>query len=151
MPHLMTNRGKLKLAQGKWDTAGATLVRVGLLVTSIPTAIDTAAEVADLNVVQDLFTAGAVECTAGGYARQNLTRSVAGEVDGSDWVNLDASDVSFGALAGSQLLVASFYYIADTDTSDSTRELLSLDIWASSLTTNGSNISIPITDLYRLS
>lgn len=150
--HWLTNRGKLRLAQGKWDSLGGTLIRAGLLVASQPVAVDTAAEVADLNFVSDLLvTAGATECSLAGYARQNLTRSAAAEDDANDRVNLDASDISWGALPAGQTLYGTFYYSAETDTSDSTRELLSIDWYATPVPTNGAACTTPIADLYRLS
>jgi hypothetical protein len=60
--HWFTNRGKLLAMQGAWDDDAATVIRVGLLVGTQPAAADTAAEVADLNTVNDLLvTAGATE------------------------------------------------------------------------------------------
>lgn len=148
--HWFTNRGKLLVVQGAWDDDAATLIRIGLLVGSQPAAADTAAEVADLNTVNDLLvTAAATECTAGGYARQNLSRSVAAEDDTNDRVNIDAADVPFGALATGQTIIGAFFYDATTDTNDTTRLLLSVDWFAAGVPTNGGTITYPIADLYR--
>lgn len=148
--HMMTNRGKLLLLQGAWDDDAATLIRVGLIVGTQPTAADTAAEVADLNTVNDLLvTAGATECTAGGYARQNLSRTNAAEDDANDRVNLDAADVAFGALATGQTIIGAFLYDATTDTNDTTRLLISVDWFAAGVPTNGGTITYAIADLYR--
>jgi hypothetical protein len=148
--HWLTNRGKLLLLQGAWDDDAATLIRVGLLVGTQPVAADTAAEVADLNTVNDLLvTAGATECSAGGYARQNLTRSNATEDDANDRVNIDASDVAFGALATGQTIIGAFFYDATTDTNDTTRQLMSVDWFTTGVPTNGGTITYPIADLYR--
>lgn len=148
--HWFTNRGKLLAMQGHWDDAGATVVRIGLLVGSQPAAVDTAAEVADLNTVNDLLvTAAATECTAGGYARQNLSRTNASEDDANDRVNMDASDVAFGALATGQTIIGAFFYDATTDTNDTTRLLISVDWFAAGVPTNGGTITYAIADLYR--
>src|SRR3954462_4803466 len=98
MSNWLTNRGKLNLLQGKWDTVGATTIKIGLLKTSIGTGADTAAEVADLNTVTDLLAAtGVVEAAFAGYVRKSLTRSNATEDDTNDRVNMDASDVTWTA------------------------------------------------------
>lgn len=126
------------------------MIRVGLLVGTQPAAADTAVEVADLNTVNDLLvTAGATECTVGGYARQNLARSLAAEDDVNDRVNIDAADVAFGALATGQTIIGAFFYDATTDTNDTTRLLLSVDWFAAGVPTNGGAITYPIADLYR--
>jgi hypothetical protein len=150
--HWLTNRGKLLLTQGNWDDIGATLIRVGLLVASQPAAVDTQAEVADLNTVNDLLVvSGCTECSAAGYARQNLTRSNATEDDANDRVNIDAADVAFGTLATGQTLFGAFVYDATTDTNDTTRQLVSVDWFASTIPTNGGTFTYTIADLYRLS
>lgn len=148
--HWITNRGKTLLLAGQWDDAGASAIKMGLLVGTQPTAADTQVEVADLNTVNDLLvTAGATECSAGGYARQALTRTNAAEDDTNDRVNLDASDVAFGALAAGQTIIGAFFYDATTDTNDTTRLLLSVDWFTTGVPTNGSTITYPIADLYR--
>jgi hypothetical protein len=148
--HWFTNRGKQLLLQGAWDDNAATLIRVGLLVGTQPAAADTAVEVADLNTVNDLLvTAGATECTVGGYARQNLSRTNAAEDDANDRVNIDASDVSFGALATGQTIIGAFVYDASTDTNDTTRLLISVDWFTAGVPTNGGTINYGIADLYR--
>jgi hypothetical protein len=148
--HWLTNRGKLLLMQGHWDDAGAAVVRSGLLVASQPAAVDTAAEVADLNTVNDLLvTAAATECSAGGYARQNMSRTNASEDDANDRVNLDASDIAYGALAAGQTIFGQFWYDATTDTNDTTRLLLGIDWFAATVPTNGGTITYPVADLVR--
>lgn len=148
--HLLTNKGKLRLMQGKWDDTGGTAIGVGCLVgASLDTDIDTAAEIADLNTVADLL-AVATECTAAGYSRQTLTRSAATEDDTNDRVNLDASDVSFGAaVAVGQTVNAVFYF--GPGANDAARELYSIDALATPIPTNGSGLSYPIADAYRAS
>jgi len=150
---MLTNRGKLFLLQGKWDSLGSTLVRVGL-VASQPTGVDTATEVADLNTVADLLvTAGATECTFTNYTRQNLSRTNAAEDDANDRINIDAADVVWSNAGGAanDTIYGAFIYSAETDTSDSTRELLSIDWFATPLPTNGGDFTYAISDLYRAS
>lgn len=148
--HWLTNKGKLSLLQGDWDDEGATDIRVGLLAgTTRPTGIDTAAEVADINFVTDLLAAtGVDEITVSGYARQNLTRSVATEDDTNDRVNMDASDVTFTALAAGESIIGVFVFeFVTNDTDSPVYSVVLLD--APGIPTNGSDISLTISDLYR--
>jgi hypothetical protein len=152
--HWLTNRGKLLLLQGAWDDVGASIIRMGYLQTNQPAAVDTAAEVADLNTVNDLLvTAGCTEATFTNYARQNLSRSVVAEDDTNDRVNLDAADVTINSAGGAvnNTLYGAFFYDATTDTNDTTRLLISVDWFASPITTNGGNLTYAIADLYRAS
>lgn len=151
--HMLTNRGKLLLMQGAWDDHTATLIRVGLCKLQ-GVAADTAIEIADMNTVTDLLvTAVSTEADFTNYARKNLTRSVAAEDDTNDRVGLDAADVVWTAAGGAanNTLYGVFVYDATTDTNDTTRLLLSVDWFASPLTTNGGDLTYAITDLYRAS
>ncbi len=148
----MTTRGGLLLTQGAWDDDAATLIRMGLMKVQ-GAAADTQAEVRDLNTVTDLIvTSGCTECDFTNYARKNLSRSVASEDDANDRVNLDAADVVWTAAGGAtnNTILGAFFYDATTDTNDTTRILLSVDWFASSLTTNGGDVTYAIADLYRL-
>ena len=152
MSHWLTNRGKLLLMQGHWDDAGATVVRVGLLKTSIGTGADTAAEVADFDTVTQLLAAtGVVEAAFAGYVRKNLTRTNASEDDANDRVNMDASDVVWTAAPAGETIVGFFTYDATTDTNDGTRLCMSVGWFASGVPTNGSDFTLTITDLIRAS
>ncbi len=149
--NFLTNRGRLLLAQGRWDTAGVTLLRVGLLSVSQPVAADTAAKVADFNTVADLVDAGATICTATNYVAKNLSRSNATEDDVNDRVNMDAADVVWTALGGAvnNTLYGAYIYDAGTDTSNTTRLLMSVDWFVNPLPTNGGDVTYAIADLYR--
>lgn len=159
--HFLTNRGKLLLLQGKWDSAAASAIKAGYIQTSQPAAYDTAAEVADLNFVSELLntasgagnTGTAVEATFTNYTRFSLVRTNAAEDDTNDRVNLDAGDWVIGTAGGltNNTLYGVFFYDATTDTSDSTRQLISIDWFASPITTNGGSLTYAITDLYRAS
>jgi hypothetical protein len=150
--HWFSNRGKLLIVQGQWDDAAAGAIKMGYLAGSQPASLDTAAEVADLNTVADLL-ALATEATFTNYARQTLTRTAAAEDDTNDRVNMDAANVTISSAGGAtnNTLVGAFFYDATTDTSDSTRLLLSVDWFASSITTNGGDLTYTINDLYRAS
>lgn len=154
MAHYLTNRGKYLLMQGHWDDAGATAIKCGLIKVTAPAGADTAAEVADLNTVQDLLvTASATEADFTNYARKNFTRTNAAEDDTNDRVNLDASDVVWTAAGGAtnNTVYGLFWYDATTDTNDTTRLLMGVDWFASSVTTNGGDLTYAITDLVRAS
>jgi hypothetical protein len=154
MAHFLTNRGKLLLMQGAWDDNGASTIRMGLIRVTAPASVDTAAEIADLNTVNDLLvTNSATEANFTNYVRKNLSRTNASEDDGNDRVNLDAADVVWTDAGGASnnTLYGAFFYDATTDTDDTTRLLISVDWFASSITTNGGDLTYAIADLYRAS
>lgn len=152
MAHFPTNRGKLLVAQGKWDTDGATLWRIGLCSgASIPTAIDTLAEAQPLNFVSDFLALGSVvEATFTNYARQNLSRTNAAEDDANNRVNLDAADVSITAAGGAVNNTLWGGWVYEFITNDAASPIFGVFTFASTITTNGSNLSLPIADLIRL-
>lgn len=150
MPSYLTNRGKLLIAQGDWDDAAASDISVGLLQgSSIPTTIDTAAEVADLNFVSDLL-ALATEATFTNYVRTALVRTASAEDDTNDRVNMDAADVTFTNAGGATNNTLYGGFVFKTGAADTSRPLLSTFYFASTITTNGSNLTLTIADLYRL-
>lgn len=147
--HWITNRGKKNLLLGRGSG-----FKIGLLVGTQPAALDTQDEVDALNIVSELLTTGtglATECTAGGYARQTLASFTALEDDTNNRVNIDWDNVAFGALATGQTIIGAFIYDATTDTNDGTRELVSVDWFASGVPTNGGTFTYAIADAYRLS
>jgi hypothetical protein len=149
--HFLTNRGKLLLVQGQWDDAAATTLKLGLLKTSIPAAVDTAAEVADLNTVNDLLvTSAATEAAFAGYARKNLSRTNAAEDDTNDRVNMAIAAVTWTAAPAGETIVGAFWYDATTDTNDTTRLLMGLLSWTG-VPTNGSDFTLSAGDLVRAS
>jgi hypothetical protein len=150
MSHFLTNRGKLLIVQGKWDTAGATAIKIGLLQGSaVPAAIDTAGEIADINTNTDLFAlSGVTEVTGGTYARLSLSRTNATEDDANDRVNADASDVVFNSGTNGQQTYGGWWYDATTET---TRLVYGVFAFASAITFNGSTVTGTIADLWRAS
>lgn len=159
MSHWLTNKGKLLLLQGAWDDAASTALRVGLLAgASIPAAIDTEAEIQDLNTVGDLLAlTGVDEPSASWYTgvgtagRLNLSRTNAAEDDTNNRVNLDAAVLTWSAAATGTSLYGAFWYDATTDTNDTTRLLMGVILFASVVPTNGSDITLTIADLVRAS
>lgn len=149
--HMWTNRGRLLMLQGAWDDAGASAIKMGLCKVQAA-AHDTTAEVADLNTVADLVAAGSTECDFTNYARKNLSRTNWAEDDTNDRVQAVASLVTWTAAGGASnnTIVGAFFYDATTDTNDTTRLLISVDWFASSITTNGGDYSYdPSSGLYR--
>lgn len=143
----LTNRGKKNLLLGRGSG-----FNVGLLVGTQPAAADTQVEVADLDTVNALLvTAGATECSVGGYARQALASFTATEDDTNDRVNIDYGDVAFGALATGQTIIGAFVYDDTVDTNDTTRELIYVDWFTAGVPTNGGTFTYAIADLIRLS
>src|SRR5690349_601601 len=118
MSHWLTNRGKLLLLQGLWDDAGSTAVKAGLLVgSSVPAAIDTEAEIQDLNTVGELLALTGVDEPSsswytgqGSSGRLNLTRTNAAEDDTNNRVNLDAANLTWTAAATGDTLYGGFWY-----------------------------------------
>jgi len=159
MAHWLTNRGKLLLLQGAWDDAGATALRMGLLSgASIPAAIDTEAEVQDVATVSAFLALTGVDEPAGGWytgqgtaGRLNLTRTNAAQDDTNNRVNMDASDLTWTAATAGDNIYGAFWYDATTDTNDTTRQLCGVITFASVVPTNGSNLTVTITDLIRAS
>lgn len=153
MTNWLSNRGKLLLLQGAWDDAAATAIKLGLLAgAAIPAAIDTEAEIQDLNTVGELLAlTGVDEPAAGWYTRKDLSRSNAAEDDTNNRVNLDAADVTWTAATAGTSIYGAFYYDATTNTDDTTRLFMGLVLFGSVVPTNGSDLTLTITDLIRAS
>lgn len=151
--HMATNRGRLLIAQGAWDDDAATIIRMGLLKVQ-GAAADTAVEVADLNTVNDLIvTSGCTECDFTNYARKNLSRTNWAEDDVNDRAQAVAAAVVWTAAGGAtnNTIVGAFFYDATTDTNDTTRQLISVDWFATGITTNGGDYTYDASaGLYRL-
>lgn len=151
MSHWLTNRGKLLLIQGQWDDGSATVMKLGLLAgASVPTGIDTEAEIQDFNFVSDLLNTTSVdEPTGGWYSRKDLSRSAASEDDTNNRVNMDAGNLTWTAATAGENIYGAFWYDATTDTNDGTRQLCGVIIFASVVPTNGSDLTLTINDLVR--
>jgi len=160
MSHWLTNRGKLLLLQGAWDDAGATAIKLGLINGSaVPAAMDTEAEIQDLNTVSELLALTGVDeptqawyTGAGSSGRVNLSRTNAAEDDTNNRVNLDASNVVYTAATpggGETHVCAAFWYDGTTDTNDTTRLLMGVITFATAVALNGSDLTLTINDLVR--
>lgn len=157
MSHWLTNRGKLLLMQGLWDDAGGTAVKGGLLAgASVPAAIDSEAEIQDLNTVAELLALTGVDEPAsawytgqGSAGRLNLARTNAAEDDTNNRVNLVAASLTWNTATLGDTIYGGFWYDGTTDTNDTTRLLCGLILLASPIPTNGSNFTLTITDLVR--
>jgi hypothetical protein len=147
--HWITNRGKKWLIDGGWTDTAAGELRMGYLKDSQPASLDTETEVNALNTVTDLL-ALATEANFTNYARQTLTRVALEEDDTNDRIDMDISDVTISSAGGASnnTLYGAFFYTEGGGT-DGTRELISVDWFASTITTNGGNLTYAVTDLYR--
>jgi hypothetical protein len=151
MAHWLTNRGKLRLMQGVWDDAGATVVRVGLLEgAAIPAAIDSEAEVQDLDTIAALLALTGVDepvsawYTGQGTAgRLNLARTNAAEDDANNRVNLDAANLTWTAATAGDDIYGAFWYDSTDDS------LCGVITFAAAVPTNGSDLTLTITDFVR--
>jgi hypothetical protein len=150
MAHWLSNKGKYGLIQGQWEDAGATAIKLGLLAgASTPAAIDTEAEIQDLNTVGELLALTGVDEPVGGwYARANLSRVAALEDDTDNRVEMDTANVTFTAATAGETLYGGFITDSTTDTNDTTRLFWSLMTWTP-VPLNGSDVTLTITDLYR--
>ena len=156
--HFLTNKGKLRLLQGAWNTAGNMDIRVGLIASPQPVGLDTAAEIADLNYVSELLALCTEAYFSTGvstsYTRKNLLRSNAVEDDTNDYISLDADSVvwefaGFGYPTGTQnTLYGAFFYDATGSSVDTTHLLLSIDWFYAPIITTGGNITYAINNLY---
>jgi hypothetical protein len=157
MPHYLTNRGKLLIVGGLWDEAGASALRVGLLDgASIPTAIDTEAEIQDLNTVGELLAlTGVDEPVAAWYTGQgtagrlNMVRSNFTEDDTDNRAEADAGDLVWTSALTGNNIYGGFWYDATTDTNDTTRILGGVFLLPAVIPTNGSNLTLTIADFVR--
>jgi hypothetical protein len=141
--HMLTNTGKQYLMQGKWETGSGTTIQAKLLQGTQNTAADTAAEVAYNALFTGLIGGGTLECTATNYVAKTVSR-VNATLDGAnDRSNLDAADIVWTALGGATNNTLIGVAIVDGTA------LLSVDWFATPITTNGGDITYGITDLYR--
>lgn len=145
-----SNRGKYLLATGA--IAGASDIYMGAInASTVPAAMDTEAEIQDLNTVAELLALTSVdEVTGGSYARVAMTNVAATEDDTNNRVNLDADNVTFEGVASGQNVICGWIH-KDGGGDDSTHELIAVWILASNIPGNGSDIEITVSDFARLS
>jgi hypothetical protein len=136
MPFYFTNRGLHTLLNSA--ISGTTDIRQAVFTGSLP-AVGT---VRDWNFLSDLIAdAGSAESVAAGYARADLAGVTLTENDTPDNVTLTATAPVYTAVAAGETWTFVAYYIEGA--SDAARILLGVDQPASSIPTNGGNITGP--------
>lgn len=150
MAHFFATRGKLLLMQGLWADAGATAVKIGLLVgAAVPAAIDTQGEIEDLNTVAELLALTGVDEPVGGwYIRKDLTRTALEEDDTNNRIDAAIAAVLWTAALAGESIYGAFWYDATTDTNDTTRILAGVATFTA-IPLNGSDFQINAGDLWR--
>jgi hypothetical protein len=148
--HLFTNKGKLWLVQGNWDTVGANNVKIGLLQTPVPSTAITYEQIADFNTVADLL-AVATEATFTNYVRKSLSRSSWLEDDSMDVAAADAADVVWTTAGGPvyNAVAGLFIYVDGVD--DASRTLISVSWFDNPVVTNELDLTFVSNPLYRAS
>lgn len=146
MAQTATNKAKQLFATGA-IVPGTTDLRMGLLKT-----LAGHTNVPDLNTVADMEAhADFAEYTtseSASYARVALTGEAATEDDTNDRSNIDANDVSFGALETGGTIVGCFIF-DQAGGADASRNLIAVyDL--TSTPTNGGTVTVTITDFLRL-
>lgn len=134
MPHHVTNRGLFTISNTA--ISGSTDLRAAVFKGATPTA----AAIRDYNFLSDL-TAAMTEAVASGYSRADLAGVTLTESDASDNVTLTATAPTWTAVAAGETWTAIGYYIEGA--SDAARVLISVDIPAATLVTNGGNVTGP--------
>ena len=99
-----------------------------------------ASTIRDYNFLSDV-TGAMTEAAASGYSRADLAGVTLTESDASDNVTLVATAPTWSSVAVGETWTAIAYYIEGA--SDSARTLISVDVPASSLVTNGGNVTGP--------
>lgn len=138
MPHHVTNRGLFTIANTA--ISASTDIRMAVFKGTTPTA----AAIRDMNFLSDL-TAVSTEAAASGYSRADLASVAITESDASDNVVISAAAPTWTSVAVGETWTHVAYYIEGA--SDSARVLLSVDIPASTLVTNGGNVTGPALSL----
>jgi hypothetical protein len=134
MPHTMTNRGLFYLQNNA--ISASTDFRCLVFKTTTPSV----AAIRDYNFVSDLLAA-TTEAAASGYARVDLAGVAISESDASDNVTITATAPTITSVAAGETWLGVAYYIEGA--SDAARTLISVDVPASSVSTNGGDITLP--------
>ncbi len=140
MAFTLANRGLYTLLNSA--ITGSTDIRALVIKGAVPAA----ATIRDLNTVAELLAeSGVVEAAAAGYSRADLASLTLTEVDASDDVTLTAAAPSWTSVAVGETWLAQAYFIEGA--SDAARTLIGVDAPASSLVTNGGNVTGPALSL----
>ena len=138
MAHIVTTHGihaLLSLA-----TTGTTDLRMAVFVGAEPAA----ATVRDYDFLSSV-TGAMTEAAAANYGRQDLANVTITEVDGSDNVTITADAPTINSVGAGETWTTVAYYIYNA--ADAAAVLISLDTPASSIATNGGNITLPALSL----
>lgn len=144
MAQAVTNRAKHLIS-----TAGLNFTTADLRMGLLKTCANVATSTPDINFVSDMEAhADFAELTgASGYARVALGTKTATEDDANDRENIDAADVSFGALGAGGTIVGAFIYVnVSTDANSPVVAIYDL----TSTPTNGSTVTVTIADYLRV-
>ncbi len=116
----------------------------------LKTCANVATSAPDINFVTDMEShADYAEITGAvsGYARVALLSEAATEDDTNDRSNIDADNVSFGALGAGETIVGAFIF--KEGASDAAREVVAIyDL--TSTPTNGGTVTVNVADFLRL-
>lgn len=119
--------------------SGSTDIRCGVLTNAGTLA---AADIRNSdNVGALLALSGIVESVATNYARQDLASVTLTENDAGDNVTLTAAAPTINSVGTGETWRNVFYYIEGA--SDAARNLIGVDTPASTVTTNGGNVTLP--------
>jgi hypothetical protein len=148
MPHYLTNRGVLRLLQNKWNDTAGTVLKAGIIVgSSVPSGL-TEVNIRDVNFISDLLALTDVdEATDPSYVRQTITRTAAVEDDSNNRINMDASDIDWDTITNTT--ACAMFWFDDAGGSDSAREVYGVDIFSTSVVTNGAGWIYGISDFIR--
>jgi len=138
MAHVVTNRGLFTLLNSA--ISGTTDIRMAVFKGAAPAA----ATIRDYNFLSEL-TAAMTEAAAANYVRQDLAGVTLTEVDGSDTVTLTANAPTINSVGAGETWTTVGYYIYNV--SDGAAVLISVDTPATSIATNGGNITLPALSL----
>jgi hypothetical protein len=145
----LTNRGKFLQVTGAGLLSGATDFYLGAFdAAAVPAAIDTEAEIQDLNTVAEVLAlTGVDEPVVAGYGRIQITSITPAEDDTNNRVNIDSADIALGSLAtGANIRCGFVFKEGGTDAQD---QLYGIWILDATIPTNGSGITFTVTDLVR--
>ncbi|MGE0342571.1 MAG: hypothetical protein AB7O86_05845 [Porticoccaceae bacterium] len=145
--HFITAKGAVALMNGDFDD-NATWKVLLLSGAAAPAALDTLAEVSNVNFVTDLLAlTGVDECTGTGYARKAITPGTIEENDTSDRADLPVDAVLTYTAADFGDVYAAVFFLDTGD--DSTATVVSIDIFATPITTNTGDFTYTMADVYR--
>lgn len=134
MPVTVTNRGLLTLAN---SNASSLDIRTAVFVGTVPAA----GTIRDWNFLQDVIDSALTEAAATNYARQDLANVATAEDDGSDEVTWTADAPTISSVGAGETWSCVAHYVHNA--SDAAAVLIAVDEPASTLATNGGDVTLP--------